>query len=219
MDKYFEILRKCPLFDNISDENLLPMLGCLSAKVFSYKKGETIIAEGDYCQNIGIVLTGKTQIIRVDFYGNRNIISVAEPGQLFGEAFACGDIQESPIDVVACENTEVMMIDCKKIITTCSNSCEFHNQIIFNMLKILAMKNIFFNQKLEVTSKRTTREKLITYLMQQAKLHNSNTFTIPFDRQELADYLEVDRSGLSAEISKLRNEKILECKKSFFHLL
>lgn len=219
MRKYFEVLRNCSLFDNIADENLLPMLSCLNAKILNFEKGKTIITEGEPAKNVGIVLSGTIQIIKIDFYGNRNILANIEHSHLFGESFACADIQAIPVSVVASENAEVMMIDCQRITKTCTNSCEFHNQIIFNLLKIMAMKNILFNQKAEVTSKRTTKEKLLAYLMQQAKQHNSNSFSIPFNRQELADYLEVDRSGLSAEISKLCSEGIIECKRSKFKLL
>lgn len=219
MKKYFSILRNCILFNNIADENLLPMLGCLNAKVLNFNKGETVINEGEPAKNVCILLSGKIQIFRVDFYGNRNIIAKVEPSHLFGESYAFADVKSMPLCAVASENTEVMIIDCRRLTRTCSNSCEFHNQIILNLLKIIAMKNISFNQKAEVTSKRTTREKLLTYLMQQAKKHNSDSFTIPFDRQELADYLEVDRSGLSAEISKLRAEGFLESNRSNFNLL
>ncbi len=219
MKKYLEVLRNCSLFNNVADANLIPMLSCLNGKVISFKKGETIISEGEQTKNVGIVLRGTAQIIRVDYYGNRNIIAIVEPSYLFGESFAFADIQAIPVSVIASENTEVMMINCQRIAKTCCNSCEFHNQIIFNLLKIMAMKNILFTQKAEVTSKRTTREKLLTYLMQQAKQHNNNSFDIPFNRQELADYLEIDRSGLSAEISKLRKEGIIECIRGNFKLL
>lgn len=219
MRKYFEILRKCTLFDNISEENLFQMLNCLNPKLQSFEKNKIIIEEGTSAKYVGIVLSGTAQIIRLDYYGNRNIVTNIEPSNLFGESFAYADIQEIPVSVIACEDTEVMLIDCRKITKTCSNSCKSHNQMIFNLLKVMAMKNIFFNQKAEITSKRTTREKLLTYLMQQAKKHNSNSFTIPFDRQELADYLEVDRSGLSAEISKLRSGGIIECHRSKFKLI
>ena len=219
MKKYFEALRNCQLFYNISDENLVPMLSCLNAKIIEYKKDETIIEEGSEIQSVGILLSGSAQIIKLDFHGNRNIISKINSSMLFGESYACADITSIPLSVVACENTEVMFIECNRITKTCCNSCEFHNQIIINLLKIIALKNIIFNQRAEITSKRTTREKLLTYLEQQAKINNNNTFTIPFDRQELADYLEVDRSGLSSEISKLRKEGLLECKKSNFCLL
>ena len=216
MKKYFEILRKCKLFNNISDENLLPMLNCLNARVVKFQKGDTVIEEGSDVHSVGIVLSGSVQIIKIDFYGNRNIISKIDTSMLFGESYACADITSVPVSVIACENTEIMFIECNRITKTCCNSCEFHNQIIINLLKIMALKNIHFNQKAEITSKRTTREKLLAYLEQQAKINNSNSFSIPFDRQELADYLEVDRSGLSAEIGKLVKEGKLQCFRSHF---
>ena len=112
-----------------------------------------------------------------------------------------------------------MLIDCSHILHTCSNHCGFHQQLIFNLMKDLASKTIMFQQRIEITSKRSTREKLMTYLILQARKVSSDSFDIPFDRQELADYLEVDRSGLSVEISKLRNEGVIECKRNFFKLL
>ena len=219
MKKYFEVLRNCALFDNIDDKNLISILNCLNVKILSFCKGELILAEGEPAKNIGIVLNGNVQIIKIDFYGNRNIIANIEASQIFGESFACADVKFIPVSVVASESTEVMIISCQKITKICGNACEFHRQIIFNLLRIMAMKNIYFNQKAEITSKRTTKEKILAYLLQQAKQHNSNSFTIPFDRQEFADYIEVDRSGLSAEISKLRSEGIIECHRSHFKLL
>lgn len=219
MQKYFDVLRKCPLFDNIRDEDIVPLFGCLDAKIKSCRKKETVISEGEPAEYVGIVLSGNLQIERTDYYGNRSIAASIEPSELFGESYACADAGKIPFDIVAAEDTQVMLIDCNKIIHTCSNSCEFHNRMIYNLLKIVATKNILLNQKAEITSKRTTREKLMAYLMMQAKKNGSDTFNIPFDRQTLADFLEVDRSGLSAEIGKLRDEGVLESKKSRFKLL
>ncbi len=112
-----------------------------------------------------------------------------------------------------------MFIDCRRIMHSCSNVCGFHQQMIFNLMKNLALKNIMFHQKIEITSKRSTKEKLMTYLNLQAKKHKSNKFFIPFNHQELADFLEVERSGLSAEISKLRKEGIIESEKNRFTIL
>ncbi len=218
MKKYFDVLRKCPLFYNIKDENLDAMLGCLDAKIEFYRKKETIVSEGSPAKYIGIVLSGTVQPERTDYYGNRSILTNIEPSELFGESFACAETQQIPVDIIAAEDTEIMLIDCKKIISPCTNVCSFHNQLIFNLLKVVATKNILLNQKAEITAKRTTREKLLAYLFLHAKKNNSNSFTIPFDRQELADFLEVDRSGLSAEISKLRDEGILESKKNWFKI-
>ena len=219
MKQYFEILRRCPLFDDIADKDLLPMLRCLDAKVESFDKKYTIFAEGSAARHIGIVLSGSVQISQVDFYGNRTILSEAGTADLFGEAFACAEIQSIPISVTGCGPCEILLLNCRRILHACSNACEFHQQLIFNLMKILAMKNISFHQKIEITSRRTTREKLMTYLTLEAKKKNSSAFTIPFNRQELADFLEVDRSGLSAEISKLRKKGILESQKNSFKLL
>ena len=219
MDKYFYVLRKCPLFDNIKNENLATMLGCLCAKVAAYSKKETIVAEGTPAKYIGLVLSGTAQIERTDYYGNRSIVTNIGPSELFGESFACAGAEKMPVNVIASENTEIMLIDCSKIISSCSNTCTFHSQMIYNLLKIVATKNIILNQKAEITAKRTTREKLMTYLLSQAKKSETNCFTIPYDRQELADYLNVDRSGLSSEISKLRDEGIIESRRSWFKLL
>ena len=219
MKKYLEILKKCPLFFGIEDEKLLTMLNCLSAKVVSFDKKYTVLAEGTPAKYIGVVLTGSAQILQIDYYGNRSILGNVGPSEVFNEAFACAETKAVPVTVIANEPSEIMLIDCSHILHTCQNNCGFHQQLIFNLMKDLAMKTIIFHQRIEVTSKRTTREKLLAYLFLQAKKADSPEFTIPFDRQELADYLEVDRSGLSAEISKLKNEGIINCNRSRFELL
>ena len=219
MKDFFDILRECPLFDRIGDESLKEMLGCLNAKERSYKKGDVVFAEGDKAKYLGIVLEGSVQLVRVDYYGNRSILTNIEPPQLFGEAFACAGMKSLPVDAVAAADTKILLLDAQRIARPCGNACPCHGQTILNLLHIVAKKNLVLHQKIEITSKRSTREKLMTYLLLQAKNAKSHTFTVPYDRQELADYLEVDRSGLSAEISKLRNEKVLECRRSTFTLL
>lgn len=219
MKKYLEILKNCPLFFNIEDDKLLTMLNCLGAKVVSFDKKYTVLAEGTPAKYIGVVLTGSAQILQIDYYGNRSILGKVGPSEMFNEAFACAETKAVPVTVIANEPSEIMLIDCSHILHTCHNNCGFHQQLIFNLMKDLAVKTIMFHQRIEVTSKRTTREKLMAYLFLQAKKADSPVFSIPFDRQELADYLEVDRSGLSAEISKLRNEGIINCHRSQFELL
>ena len=219
MEKYLEILKDCALFDGIDVGDLRGMLGCLDVRVVEFDKKYTVMAEGTPAKYIGIMLSGTAQILRNDYYGNRSILAEIRPGEIFGEAFACAQVPAMPVSVVANEACEVMLVDCRHVLHTCSNSCVFHQQLIFNLMKNLATKTLVFHQKIEITSKRTTREKLMTYLMLQAKRAGSDSFEIPFDRQELADYLEVDRSGLSAEISKLRREGILESENNRFTLL
>lgn len=219
MEKFLDILTACPLFTGISAQNLLAMTSCLGSRTVRYAKGDVIFAEGSPAWQMGLLLSGSAQIVKEDFYGNRTIVARIEPADLFGESFACAQLEAIPVSVIAAEDSEVMLMDCQRLLTTCSNGCDFHNKLIFNLLKVVATKNLMFNQKMEITSRRTTREKLLTYLAAQAKRCGSNSFTIPFDRQELADYLEVDRSGLSAEIGKLRREGVLESERNQFTLL
>ena len=195
------------------------MLKCLKAKTEIFDKNYTILSEGSPAKYIGIVLSGSVQIIRTDYYGNRSILGNLCAGELFGEAFACMQMSSMPVSVIANERSEIMFIDCNHILHTCQNGCQHHQQLIYNLMKVLALKTVMFQQKIEITSKRTTQEKLLTYLTICAKKNNKNSFKIPFNRQELADYLEVDRSGLSAQISKLRKDGVLECKRNYFKLL
>ena len=219
MKKYLNILKKCPLFTDICDEDLLRMLGCLGARVTLFDKKYTIFSEGSPAKYIGIVLSGAAQIIQIDYDGNRSILSDIRPSEVFAEAFACAGVESLPVSVIADAPSEIMLIDCSHILHTCSNNCGFHQQLIFNLMKDLAIKTTLFHQKIEIISRRTTREKLLTYLSFQSKKEGSTSFTIPFDRQELADYLEVDRSGLSAEISKMKNDGLIKNQKNHFELL
>ncbi|MBQ7929512.1 MAG: Crp/Fnr family transcriptional regulator [Clostridia bacterium] len=219
MEKYYEILSRCPLFEGIARADMMRMLFCLGAKVDSYDKKYTVVAEGNPARYIGIVLSGSVQVVRIDYYGNRSILTEAGVGEVFMEAFACAEIQSVPVTVIANEPCELMVIDCSHILHMCQNNCGFHQKLIFNLMKDLATKNISFHQNIEITAKRSTRDKIMAYLMAQAKKTGRDEFDIPFDRQELADYLDVDRSGLSAEISKLREEGVLESHRKHFRLL
>ncbi|MBP3674219.1 MAG: Crp/Fnr family transcriptional regulator [Oscillospiraceae bacterium] len=219
MKEFYPVLEQCPLFDGIRTEDIIALMGCLGGRKITAAKGQPIFREGDKATYVGIVLSGAVQMIREDYFGNRSIVAHIGPAELFGETYACAGIAALPISVVADKDSEVLLVDCRRITVSCTNACVFHSRIIFNMLRLVANKNLVFDQKIQVTSKRSTREKLMTYLLNQAKLLHSNEFTIPYDRQELADYLEVDRSGLSAEISKLRREGVLESEKNRFRLL
>ena len=219
MKNYIPVLEKCSLFSGIDREELLGVLGCLGAVVTAVGKNQAIWSEGDPAVHVGIVLEGSVQIVKEDYYGNRSIMARAAAAELFGESFACAKVPALPVSVVAAEESRIMLIDCRRITTTCANSCGFHNQMIYNLLHVVAAKNLAFSQKIEITAQRTTREKLMAYLTSQAKLQNSNSFTIPFDRQGLADYLNVERSAMCAEIGKLRKDGILECTKNRFTLL
>lgn len=219
MEKYIEILKKCPLFFGIDEKDLMRMLSCLGAKVDSFDRKYTVMAEGSKAKYLGIVLSGEVQTEQTDIYGNRSILSVAGEGEVFSEAFACSDTQTLPVSVVAVKPGEIMFIDCGHILNVCKNGCAFHNRLIYNLMRDIASKTVMFHQKIEVVSKRTTREKLLSYLSMMSKKEGSSAFYVPFDRQQLADFLEVDRTGLSSEIGKLKKEGIIECRKNYFELL
>ena len=219
MKNYIPALKKCGLFEEIEEENLTAMLDCLGAKVFSVKKDMTIFCEGTPAKYIGLILSGAVQMVQDDFYGNRSIVTSIGENGLFGESFACAGITSLPVSFIASKDCEIMLIDCKRITYTCCNACSFHKQVIFNLLHLVARKNLDFHQKIEITSKRSTKEKLMTYLLSVAKQTGSSSFTIPYDRQALADYLGVERSAMSSEIGKLRKEGIIECQKSHFTIL
>ena len=219
MKKYIEILKKCRLFEGVDEESIYKMLGCMGAVVKNFSKNEVIFEEGISATKIGILLSGSALATDTDYFGNRNIFSKISPGELFYDEFACSGAEQTPVSVIACEDLSVMIIDCSHILYTCHMCCSHHQTMIFNLMKNLAKKNLDFHRRVEATSKRTTREKIITYLVSEAKRAGKPSFDIEFDRQQLADYLEVDRSGLSSEIGKLCREGLIENRKSRFTLL
>ena len=216
---YLDVLTGSALFADIQRSDAEAMIGCLGARAERYQSGEAILREGEPADRLGLVLAGRAQVTRTDYDGNRSVLTDVGPGEMFAEAFAFADVPRMPVDVTAVEETNVLLLDAQRITHTCTNACEFHNRLILNLLGVVASKNLAMNRKLEITARRTTREKLLTYLEMQAKRAGSASFTIPFDRQALADYLEVDRSGLSAEIGRLRREGVLESERSRFTLL
>ncbi|MBP3656984.1 MAG: Crp/Fnr family transcriptional regulator [Clostridia bacterium] len=209
----------CPLFAGIAPEDLSGLLGCLGARRIARPKGGVILPEGSPAREVGILLSGRVQLIRTDYYGNRSIMMSISPGELFAESFACAGTVHMPASIVAAEDCEALLLDCRRILTTCSHACAFHSRIIYNLLQTVAAKNLSLHRRAMITAGRTTREKLMTYLLLQAREAGRADITVPFDRQGLADYLEVDRSGLSAEMSKLKREGVIDYYKSDFRLL
>ena len=219
MDEYFEILSQCSLFTGITQEELNSMLTCLNGTIIRTPKGSPVFLEGDPATFVGVVLSGMVQILRTDFYGNRSVLTVVSPGGLFGEAFACAGVGTLPVSVIAQENTSVLLLDCKRVLTSCSNACPYHRNLAGNLLREIARKNLMLTQKIRCMSRKTTQEKLMEFLLDQAKQHGSAEFVIPYDRQTLADYLGVERSAMSAEISKLKKAGRIDCSGSRFRVL
>ncbi|MBR6800355.1 MAG: Crp/Fnr family transcriptional regulator [Eubacteriaceae bacterium] len=219
MKNFFDVIARSDLFSGI-DSGILPdVLDCLGVTTQSVKKNQVIFEEGEAAKYVGIVLSGEVQMVRDDFYGNRSIIMHMEPSDLFAETFACAGLERMPASIVASEDGEVMFIDCKRILTVCSSACSFHNRLIQNLLRIVATKNISFDKKIDITSQKSTRDKLITFLNHESRKAGSSEFTINYDRQELADYLGVERSAMSSELSKLKKDGLIDYNKNWFKLL
>ena len=219
MKKYIPVLKRTKLFSGVGEEDISSLLSCLGARKKEYKKGEYILREGEHIRDIFILVEGKIHIQKDDYWGNRSILSVISVGEMFGEGYAAPESGALLNDVVAVEASSVIFFDVKRILTTCSSACRFHNMIVQNMFFAISDKNRKLVQKLGHMSGRTTRTKLISYLSEEAKRQGSSSFTVPFNRQQLADYLCVDRSAMSNELCKMRDEGMIKFEKSRFELL
>ncbi len=219
MEKYIPILKRTRLFSGVNDEEIKAMLNCLQARLCRYKKGEYILRQGEHTHNLLVLVEGKLHIQRDDYWGNRSIINMVSVGEMFGEAYATPEIGALMNDVLAVEDSTVIFFDVNRIITVCSSACRFHSMVVKNLFFAISEKNRTLIQKLTFMTKRTTREKLIAYLSEESKRQNSNEFAIPFNRQQLADFLSVDRSAMSNELCKMRDEGLIEFRKNRFVLM
>ncbi len=219
MKKYIPILEKTRLFYGVNADEIGSMLSCLGARICTYKKGEYVFRQGEQVNDISVLVQGNLLIQKDDYWGNRSILRNISVGEMFGEAYVSSESSILLNDVVAIENSTVMFFDVKRIITTCPSACRFHSMVVQNMFFIISEKNRELVQKLGHMSQRTTREKLISYLSEEAKKQNSSTFSIPFNRQQLADFLSVDRSAMSNELCKMRDESLIRFDKNYFELL
>ncbi len=219
MEKYIPILKGTPMFAGVSQEEIPLLLSCLGSRACSFKKGEYVLHQGEHLRDILVLAQGKLHIQRDDYWGNRSILGQISPGEIFGEAYVAPESGALLNDVVALEDSTVILFDVRRILTTCSCACRFHTTVVQNMFFAISEKNRRLVQKLGHMSRRSTREKLISYLSEEAKKQNSPSFTIPFNRQQLADFLSVDRSAMSNELCKMRDEGLLEFEKNSFRLL
>ena len=216
--KVTSAMRDASIFRNLSDDEIVGMLPCLNTKEQHFKKNEVIYRPGDQVRKIGLVISGAVRIEKIDYWGNRKIISVIEPGQIFGEAYAGMKTIPMEMEVLAAVPSVILFMEVGKILTTCGNSCEFHSKMIRNMVYVLAERNYKLTQKMDHLTQKTTREKLLSYFSEQALECGRSDFDIPLDRQQLADYLSVDRSAMSTELGKMKKDGLIEYRKNHFTL-
>ncbi len=219
MKEYLPILTHCPLFADAQPEDILAMLHCLGAHTQSFARGARIFHAGQPVTEMGLVLEGCVQVEQEDYWGNRTILTRAHTRELFGEVYACLPAQPIAVSVCAVEPCTVLMLDFHRITNPCSSACSFHTRLVQQLLHILATRTMALTEKIRHISQRTLRKKLLSYLSAQAQRAGNSSFSIPFDRQALADYLCADRSALSAELGRMRDEGLLTFHRNQFTLL
>ena len=206
------------LFRGISESEITELLLCLEAHERSFQKGDTIFRAGSSVDEFGLVLSGSINIVVNLYWGNSIIFGHVGTGEVFAENYAAVPGKELACDVVACENTRVLFLKMQSVMTTCRMGCAYHNRIIQNMLRISAQKNLNMSSRMMHTASKSLRERLLSYLSEQALERGSAHFTIPFNRQQLADYLAVNRSAMSNELSKMQEEGLITFRKNEFIL-
>ena len=216
MDYLF--LSRTVLFRGISPDEVKSMISCLQAFTKTYPRGTIIHHAGDTIHSVGMVLSGSVSIENDDIWGNKSILDRVAPGQTFAENYACLPNELLMVNVVAVEPTEILFLNTNKMFTVCSNTCMFHSKLVRNMLSISAQKSLNLSRRIMHTSSKSIRGRLLSYLSFQATQHGSLEFEIPFNRQQLADYLSVDRSAMSNELSKMQRNGLLRVERNRFIL-
>lgn len=218
MENFVKNIRS-PLFSGIAPEDMEGVLGCIGYHIRAYPKGELIALEEENIHHVGVVLSGAVDMIKEDLWGNRTMLVRSHPQDIFGETFACGEDSLSLVTFAAAEDSRVLFLPFGRVMHTCSHACAFHQTIIENMVRLIAGKNRELMRKVAVVSKKTLREKILTYLSIQAQTQGTNSFEIPLGRVEWAEYLCADRSALTRELAKMKTEGLIDYHKNFFEIL
>ena len=219
MRQYLSLLCQCPLFDRIGAEDLLKTLSCMNGQTTRFEKERRILHQGEAPRCFGVLLGGHAHVMSVDSHGNPTIVEAIVPGDVFAESFACAGVGTLPVSVVAIEDCDVLLLDHARVMTGCRNGCMAHSYLVTNLMRLIARKNVQLNQKLSIITRKTTREKLMAYFAQLQIRSGASRFVIPFDRQGLADYLGVERSAMSAELSKMKKDGLIDYRKNEFEIL
>jgi cAMP-binding proteins - catabolite gene activator and regulatory subunit of cAMP-dependent protein kinases len=219
MEAHLLSLQKCTLFANASAEDLQKMYTCIAARERVITRGTFVFQAGDKVRFVYLILSGSMHIIDQDFFGNQSIIETMNCGTLFGESYVLSLKEKQLVSVIAAENSVVLEIDPARLFGICPNGCPCHAQLIRSTLFILSEKIVRITRKMGHIMRRTIRQKLLSYLSSCAQQENCNSFSIPYSRQQLADYLCVDRSALSHELSRLKASGVIRYKKNHFELL
>lgn len=213
------LLSKTILFRGITPDEIQTMMGCLKGITRKYPRGSTVHHAGETIRTMGLVLSGSVSVENDDVWGNKSILDKISAGHIFAENYACLPGEPLMVNIVAAEPTEILFMSTDCMFTVCSHACGFHNKLIRNMLTISAQKSLNLSRRILHTSSKSIRGRLLSYLSYQATQHGSREFDIPFNRQQLADYLSVDRSAMSNELSKMQKDGLIKSDRCHFTIL
>ncbi len=218
-DKVIECLYGTALFRGIEVNDIRPMLSCLNPRISTFKKGDNIANAGAPFFGIGIVVEGEVVIAKESIAGNRTILTVLKKGEMFGEMISFTEKKIWPVTVTSQSDCEVIFISPEKLITKCQKMCGAHQKVIENMLKIMSKKAMLLSRKVDYLSIRSLRGKLCAYLIEQWKAQETLIFTLPMNRDELADFFNVARPSISREFSKMKEDKLVDFHKASFKII
>ena len=206
------------LFLDIDSSEISSLLACIGARFVNFKKDEFIIEEGEMAKEFGIILSGRARSIKWDASGRLIIITLIEKGGAIGVMLAASKKQASPVSVQVTEDAEVMMISFNQLINRCKKNCEKHEKLLRNYINVVAEKGLELHERINCLLEPTVRDKILTYLSRISKEQGSKTFTVPINRNIMAEYLNVERSALSRELSRMQKDGLIEYHGNSFKL-
>lgn len=209
-EKYIPILTKVDLFKGIAEPDLMLMLGCLEPKLAEYKKNDYLTIAGEKLESIGIILEGEAVVVKENAAGNRVVMDLLKPGDIFGEVVVFTEDAVWPGSVIAQETCKALFIPRQKIIGQCHKLCHWHREIIQNMLKILSEKALHLNKKVEYLTIKSMRGKIAAFLLEQYRRTGKTTFVLPLNRNEMADFLNVSRPSMCREMRRMKEEGVID---------
>ena len=207
------------LFRGMDPSDIEEMLGCLLAKECTYKKGEILLPEGSPTEQIGVLLIGRVIIELGDVWGNNSVLSSIGPGGIFAETYACIPGEPLMVNVTAAEDTEALLLNIRRVLEPCSKVCPYHVRLVRNLLALCAGKNLQLSRRVLHTGPKSIRKRLLSFFSECIKRTGSYSFDIPYNRQQLADYLSVERSALSNELSIMQRDGLIRYEKNHFDVM
>ncbi len=210
MEEYCPVLKNCALFRGIEDTQLVPLMQCMNVRMKQYREDEYVFLNGDEINDIGVVLEGTIEIVKESLAGNKNIVAILGQADMFAEGIVCTRARISPVSVRVREETKLILIPYERVIRSCGNSCAFHIRLIQNMMVVLGEKNVVLNRKMELLILKGMREKLASYLLNEAVRSGETVFQIGLNRNDLAEYLNVSRTSMCRELARMKEEGLID---------